>query len=318
MSGATDYDVSVVVVTYHSADDIEASLRGIRTARRSQIVVIDNASTDETPEVLERLREEGLIDVLVLGTDNPGFAKAVNRGIALSSGRNVFLLNPDAVMDGAALDRMVELCDADRTIGIAAPVVTSGPTVDVMVAGKQPRLWPVLMHQTGLARAFPHVRALRGRHLFLSHHASRMQDVEWVSGCCLLIAGRALRELGPLSERWFMYGEDIEYCQRALDHGFRVVVTPDATATHMIGSSVRKSGKAVSTLWARNTYDYYVTQFKPGVIARFLWRLVFSGGLGSRAMLLLVKARRNPEWRDEYHGRAQRFAAHALAVWRHS
>jgi GT2 family glycosyltransferase len=312
---AFDYDVSIVVVTYNSADDIEKSLRSVRSATRTEIVVVDNNSTDETPALLQRLATEGLIDVLELGGDNLGFARAVNLGIAASHGQDIFLLNPDAFITGEALDSLVAVAARENGVGIAAPVVNSGPTVDVMAAGLQPRLWPMFTQYTGLARAFPTLAAFRGRHLFLSKHASVLQDVEWVSGCCLLITRDAVDRLGPLTERWFMYGEDIEFCQRALDNGFRVIVTPESAAMHLVGASVSKAGASISTMWARNTYDYYLTQFGPGPVRRLLWKLVFSAGLLSRAILFRLRARLKPQWREEFTGRAQRFTAFAMAVW---
>jgi GT2 family glycosyltransferase len=310
------FDVSVVIVTYNSADDVEECLRAVRSARSAEVVVVDNDSPDGTPALLESLREEGLIDVLVLGADNSGFAKAVNTGIRASSGRDVFLLNPDAIISGADLDALVAEANAQDRVGVAAPVVNSGPTVDVMAAGRQPRLWPMFTQYSGLSKAFPTVSAFRGRHLFLARHANVLQDVEWVSGCCLLIARAALDELGLLTERWFMYGEDIEYCQRVLDAGYRVIVTPRSQATHLVGSSVAKAGDHISTLWARNTYDYYRTQFRPNAASRLAWKTVFSAGLLSRSALFLARARLQPQWRDAYVSRARKFSAFARAVWR--
>jgi GT2 family glycosyltransferase len=310
-----DFDVSIVVVTYNSADDIEKCLRSVRGAIRSEIVVVDNNSSDGTPALLRHLATEGLIDVLELDAENVGFARAVNKGITASHGRDVFLLNPDAFITGESLESLVAVAAREKDVGIAAPVVDSGPTVDVMAAGLQPRLWPMFTQYSGLAKAFPSIPQFRGRHLFLSKHSSVLQDVEWVSGCCLLITRAALDSLGPLSERWFMYGEDIEFCQRALDNGYRVIVTPESTASHLVGASVSKAGARISTMWARNTYDYYRSQFRPGPARRLLWRLVFSAGLLSRAVLFRVKARLRPQWRDEFIGRAQRFTAFAKAIW---
>jgi GT2 family glycosyltransferase len=113
-----------------------------------------------------------------------------------------------------------------------------------------------------------------------------------------------------------MYGEDIEFAHRVSKAGFRVVVTPEVTATHLIGSSVNKAGGRVSTMWAENTYDYYVREFKAGPVRRLAWRLIFSGGLMSRALLFRLRGLKSPSLRAEYAGRAHRFERFAAAVWK--
>jgi GT2 family glycosyltransferase len=194
--------------------------------------------------------------------------------------------------------------------------VESGPTVAVMAAGRQPTLWPLFTHFTGLARAFPKWNLMRGRHLYMRHHSHDIQDVEWVSGCALYVSEQTMKKVGLLSERWFMYGEDIEFAHRVLKAGFRVVVTPEVRATHLIGSSVNKASGSVSTMWAENTYDYYVREFGAGPLRRVVWRVIFSTGLMSRALLFRVRGLRTPDLRSEYTGRAQRFERFARSVWR--
>jgi GT2 family glycosyltransferase len=228
----------------------------------------------------------------------------------------VFLLNPDAEIEGASVRRLREIARADPTIGIIAPVVESGPTVAVMAAGRQPTLWPLFTHFTGLARVFPRIKALRGRHLYMEHHSSSVQDVEWVSGCALYVTAPALDKAGMLSERWFMYGEDIEFAHRVSKAGFRVMVTPEVKANHLIGSSVNKAGGRVSTMWAENTFDYYVSEFRAGLFRRTVWRIIFSGGLLSRALLFRVRGIRSPTLAEEYNARAERFERFAGAVWK--
>jgi len=86
-------------------------------------------------------------------------------------------------------------------------------------------------------------------------------------------------------------------------------------ATHLIGASVNKSGGAVSTMWAENTFDYYVHEFHAGPLRRLVWRTIFSGGLLSRAFRFRLLGIRSPSMRAEYVARAHRFEMFASAVW---
>ena len=314
MSGS-EFATSVVIVTFNSRDDIVACVSQLASSKATEVVVVDNSSSDGTEAVLAKLYEDGAIDTLILSENNEGFSKAVNAGIRASRGADIFLLNPDAQISGSDLDKLRAIAHADPTIGIVAPLVESGPGVAVMSAGRQPTLWPLFTHFTGLARAFPRVRILRGRHLYMSAHSSDVQEVEWVSGCALYFTAEARSRVGLLSERWFMYGEDIELARRVQLAGLRVIVTPDVRAFHAIGSSVNKAGGRVSTMWAENTFDYYVQEFRPGPVRRALWRVIFSGGLLSRALIFRAKAARSNSERDELTGRANRFEHFAAAVW---
>ncbi|ROQ63876.1 hypothetical protein EDF36_0826 [Rathayibacter sp. PhB152] len=312
----SQFETSVVIVTFNSRDDIVTCISRLDSSHATEIVVVDNASSDGSEAVLQQLHEDGLINTLILSDHNEGFAKAVNAGIRASHGADIFLLNPDAQISGAALDELRAAARMDATIGIIAPLVESGPGVAVMAAGRQPTLWPIFTHFTGLARAFPRVRFLRGRHLYMAAHSSDVQEVEWVSGCALYLTAVARSRVGLLSERWFMYGEDIELAHRVQLAGLRVIVTPHVRAFHAIGSSVNKAGGRVSTMWAENTFDYYVQEFRPGLLRRTLWRIIFSGGLLSRALLIRTKAARATSERDELNGRATRFEHFAFAVWK--
>lgn len=306
---------TVVVVTYNAEDDLDGCLRTLGTSDRFDVVVVDNDSSDATLTVAEKLREEGLIQRVIASGVNDGFAKGVNRGIRTAGAGGIFLLNPDARISGADLVRLMDAADADPTIGIVAPLVDSGAHVPTLAAGKQPRLWPLFTHFTGLARIFPRVPWLRGRHLYRRYH-SYTQNVEWVSGCALYLSPAARAQVPELSERWFMYGEDIELADRVRRHGFRVVLDADVVATHAIAASVNSAGSSISTMWARNTYDFYVWRFSPGLVRRTLWRTIFSGGLGARAVVLTVKARRRTgSEAAAIQARAGRFFRFAKAVW---
>lgn len=308
-------DATVILVTYNSEKDLDGCVRALGEPGSFRVTVVDNQSSDGSLKIARQLKSEGFVENVIDSGVNDGFARAVNRGIRKAGPGGIFLLNPDARISGDDLRRLIRAGEGDRTIGIIAPLVDSGPQVPTLAAGRQPRLWPLFTHFTGLARLFPRVDWLRGRHLYRRHH-SYTQDVEWVSGCALYLTQAGRAAVGELSERWFMYGEDIELADRVLRSGFRVVLDAGVAATHEIAASVNAAGSRVSTLWAENTYDFYVWRFSPGIVRRFLWRAIFSGGLWSRAVVLVLKSkRRSGDEAAEISSRATRFHRFARAVW---
>ncbi|HHV21266.1 MAG TPA: glycosyltransferase family 2 protein [Propionibacterium sp.] len=327
--------LSVCLVTYNSGALMLDCLRPFRDRDESiRVRVWDNGSTDgTTPETLKKLKAARLIDDLVLSPDDPGWAPGTNQLIKRAGDDDILFLNPDARVQIRDVRLLQDAVLADPTIGIASPVVAGEDDIEVMSAGLQPRLWPLFTHYSGLSKAFPKVRFLRGRHLFLKDHSDEDNDVEWSSGAVLFVPRSTIDRVGLLSTRWFMYGEDIEYCQRVLDAGLRVRIVSAAKAYHAVGGSeagaeddldltdipveddavyaVPGEGIAppadLTGMWGRHTYAYYVHQFRPNPVTRFAWRVVFSGGLASRALVRRIRSPKDPM--------AKKLLDNALAVW---
>jgi N-acetylglucosaminyl-diphospho-decaprenol L-rhamnosyltransferase len=327
----TKHPLSIVIVTFNSASQIVDCVKLFADrGPEIRVRIRDNGSTDSTPEVLEQLAAEGYIDNLILSPDDAGFAIAANDVIRRSGNDDIFLTDPDARVSLETIEQMCEAIDQDPTLGLVTPVIRGGDEISVMSAGRQPRLWPMFTHYTGLSRAFPTSKTFRGRHLFLSHHSHEDQFVEWTSGCCLLLPRTTIDRVGLFTERWFMYIEDTEYCKRVLDAGLKIKVLANAHAFHEVGASAQvaedvdagdsdDSGNDaeansaeppidISTMWGRNLYDYYVHEYHPTAVTRLAWKMTFTVGNGVRA---LARQARNPK--DD---KAEHLMKNALAVWR--
>lgn len=319
--------VTIAMVTYNSRDHVVDCLRWFADRPSDiRVRVRDNGSTDSTPAILTRLRDQGLIDELILAPDDPGFAIGANDVIRRAGDDDILLMNPDARIALETISLMRDAINADPTLGAVSPVVSGGNEISVMSAGRQPRLWPMFTHYTGLSRVLPGSRLLRGRHLFLRHHSGTDQVVEWTSGCCLYIPRSTITTVGLLNERWFLYGEDTEYCKRIGDAGLSIKVLADARAYHEVGGSsvvdeeqdptaedmceVRMAQLPppdVSAMWGKNLYDYYRCAYEPSIATRTAWRVTFTAGNALRASVR--------KWRDPEDRKAAHLMKNALAVW---
>lgn len=332
----TPNPLTIAMVTFNSRNHIADCVKWfVDRPADITIRIRDNGSRDDTPQILRKLAADGYVDDVIMSDNDAGFAVAANDVIARSGNDDILLLNPDARVDLDTIDMMRQAISEDPTLGMVSPLVTGGEEISVMSAGRQPRLWPMFTHYSGLSRAFPQVRRLRGRHLFLSHHSHEDQYVEWTSGCCLYIPRSTIDRVGALSERWFLYAEDTEYCQRVLDAGLSIKVLAGAHAYHEVGASSAppvdespgtpeetmaaelvtapvSSGDDpsidVSTMWGKNLYDYYTRQFHPSAAGRLAWRMTFTSGNAVRASVRLA--------RDRQDRRARHLMKNALAVWR--
>ena len=321
--------LTILVVTYNSRNQIIDCLKPFGDRPDDiRVRVRDNGSNDATPAILEGLRRDGYIDTLILSDVDAGFAIACNDVIQHSEGDDILLLNPDARADVATIRTLQDAVRRDPTVGAASPVVHGGAEISVMSAGRQPRLWPMFTHYSGLSRAFPRSGLLRGRHLFLRHHADVDQFVEWTSGCCLFVPRATIDRVGMFTEQWFLYMEDTEYCKRITDAGLTVKVLAAAQAFHEVGGSSSSPPEMeelpaayqpatadpsaepidIGTMWGRHLYQYYAQEFRPNPVTRLIWRLVFTFGNAARALIR----------RSRYPGdaKAKHLMKNALAIWR--
>jgi GT2 family glycosyltransferase len=261
--------LSVIIVTYRSAKEIGACLQSLPRrllGRAVEVIVVDNASPDET----ERVVREGFPWVrLIAAGGNLGFSRANNRGSFAATGEHLLFLNPDTVVNDAALITGLERLRAEPDIGIYSPkLVLADGSMDLACRRAIPTVWDGFTRATGLARCFPRVRLLAGYNLtYLPDDGT--YDVGAVNGAFMLIPRRHLAHLGLFDERFFMYGDDLDLCLRCTHAGLRVVYDGRHSITHLKGQSSAKEYRVMSHELFRGTKQFYLKHFNPG---RSLWR----------------------------------------------
>lgn len=225
-------ELDVIVVTHQSYDVIDACLESLSSIQpRPHIVVVDSGSTDQTVPHLREAHPE--IEVIDLG-ENVGFARGVNVGISRTRGRNLLLLNPDAVLMAGALDRLVTTLDRNPTAAAVGPRILDAAG-HAQHSGQR---FPSLKGE--LARTWERVARPLG---IWTPATSRSGEVDWISGACFLMRRAAIEEVGQLDERFFLYFEETDWCLRAHSKGWTVLYEPAAEVLHIGGASVARSSK---------------------------------------------------------------------------
>jgi len=231
-------DLSIVIVSWNVKELLERCLSSVaeccrRGSLQCEVIVVDNASADGSPEMIRRR----FPDVkLIASEDNLGFVKGNNIGVAHSNGRHMLLLNPDTEVVGDALQTMVAYMDHHADVGAVGPMLLF-PNGQVQPSRRRfPTLATAFLESTVLHPWFPKNRVLR--HYYVQdRNDNEEQDVDWVIGACLLIRRRAWEQVGPLDEHFFMYSEELDWCHRLKQAGWRVVYIPDAKVVHHEGQS---------------------------------------------------------------------------------
>jgi N-acetylglucosaminyl-diphospho-decaprenol L-rhamnosyltransferase len=271
---------SAVIVNYASWP---LTLRCIASLRETgyedlEIVVVDNGGGEGPPELPPEVR-------LIRNPRNEGFARACNRGIAVSRGEVILLINPDARVLPGFFERAADLFASDPRLGIAGPRITGEDGRLQLSARREITPASGLVGRTSLlTRLLPKSRLVR-EEFPTSADPSRPAEVDWVSGACMLVRRRALEDVGPLDERFFMYFEDADLCRRARQRGWRVRYEPALEAAHHTGGSSHNRPRAVWLLH-KSAFLYHRKHGPRGPLG--LWDLLVLAGLAARALAKLV------------------------------
>jgi GT2 family glycosyltransferase len=233
-------ELTVAIVLFNSADRFSQCLRSIRDeviAGWAEVIAVDNASPDQSVEILTRELPEARL--VPLG-ENRGFAGGANAALAGATGRFWLLLNPDVRLPPGGLRRLVSWMDAHPGIAIASPELYDEGGRSESPGRAFPSILRLLLELSRLHRLLP--PSLRGRVLRGPYWPGGDQlDAGWVPATAAIIRPDAVRQVGPLREDLFMYGEDLELCWRMRGAGWQAGVCSSVTVTHATSSSVRVS-----------------------------------------------------------------------------
>lgn len=278
--------MTVVVVTWNSRALLDACLSAIfddlDDRRAVDVIVVDNASQDGTLEQLERAWPH----VRVIGnSQNVGYTRANNQAIRDSRGDYLLLVNADAFLRPGCLAALCTQLDADPHVAVIAPRLVYGDgSWQRWTAGRAPSLGAAANHYLFLERLNP--RLFRG--LFLGADCLTPEPVDWVSSACMLVRRAALDQIGLMDERFFVYMDDVDLCQRARDAGWSVWYWPEAECVHLMGRSTRPEPGSISKDALRNFNRYFAE--RNGSSSAAVLRAIQAVGFGIRVALYEVAA----------------------------
>lgn len=232
MSPAASPRLTIIVVTWNGWHDTQRCLESIMESvlPSHEILVIDNASHDGTPDAIERL----FAGVRVIrNATNRGHTRAVNQGIALARGDYVLLLDSDTALAPDSISVMIALLDARPEVGIVAPrTFNTDGTVQQSARRFPGAVNGLFGRQSVLTRLYPENRFSR-RYLQSDELATTAAfEVEQVSGACMLFRRLLCDVVGPWDEAYFAYWVDTDWCYKVHRHDWKLFCVPQATVVH--------------------------------------------------------------------------------------
>ncbi|MEE2708057.1 MAG: glycosyltransferase family 2 protein [Gemmatimonadota bacterium] len=281
------FDLSIIIVSYEVREEIGRcldALRSVSSQISKEVLVVDNASSDNSAAFIRQQYPQVLLKE---NSENIGFAAAVNQGLARRRGEFILLLNPDTVVTFGAIAHMINFMDENPRCGIAGARLLNedGSPQDSITPFPTP--WGILQESLFIKK--------------LTEPQPEPVDpepVDAVVGACLLARREMVYDIGGLDEGFFLYSEEVDWCQRAWLKGWEVYHLPEAVVTHGLSrSSSDRPEDAFVALYRSRTY-YMRKHFS--WIERWVSQVGMVVGVGLRVILLGITSPKGKKFKQNF------------------
>jgi GT2 family glycosyltransferase len=284
-------NLSVIIVAYRSTDKLRTTLLALFksvTELQYEVIVVDNNSQDGTFEMVAKEFPQ----VKLIKNQNNGFSKGNNVGLDQSSGEVILFLNPDTAVEPDVLEECYKKINSDKQIGfLSCRLIKEDGSLDISARRAFPNPVNSFYRFTNLDKVFP---KYFGSYNLRSIPEDQEQEVDSVVGAFMMVRRDVIDKIGKWDEDFFMYGEDIEYCYRAKQAGYKNVYFPKVTTVHYRG----QSSKIVPYFSMYHFHNAMWIFYKKHYLKKypfFVNWLVFLGiWLRFYLLVLLNKIRKNP------------------------
>lgn len=249
--------ISIIILNYNTADYLEQTLRSIKPLPNQEIIVVDNASTDNSVDLV---RKNFPSVKLIINQKNIGFSAGNNVGIRQAKGKHIVLLNSDTQIIDDAISTLSAYLDTHPKAGIVGPkLLLPDGAIDLASHRGFPTPWNAFTYFAKLEQIFPNHKVFSGYHQTWKDF-NHTHPVDAISGAVLMIRQQVINDIGLLDENFFLYGEDLDWCKRAKDAGWEVIYHPQAVVIHHKSvSGKKKSGKSAADTRKSSRHHFFTT-----------------------------------------------------------
>jgi N-acetylglucosaminyl-diphospho-decaprenol L-rhamnosyltransferase len=265
--------VTAVIVSYQSRQTVAAGLNALHGAHATgfaNVVVVDNASNDGTADFVAKCYPWV---TLVRSAENLGYGRALNLGMEQVTTPYVLLMNPDVVLPGIAVRKLVDFMETHPRAAMSAPaIIEDGGSIQL--AGVLPTPWHMIVTATGLRSA---------RQRPINPGGAPFQS-DWLCGAILMTRLKSMNAIGGFDPRYFLYFEETDLCRRVIAHGGELWAVGEAVARHAGSDSAKRTNERLYKSCIAEHYFqsrfYYMAKF-------FGWPLAAAAELLEYSLLAL-------------------------------
>ncbi|TAK30651.1 MAG: glycosyltransferase [Chloroflexota bacterium] len=306
-------DLSVIIVSYNTRSLVEGCLRALPSSCRPtspveydtrpelaiEVIVVDNASADNTVDVLTR---DYPSVQLIANAQNRGFAAATNQGLLCASGRHVLLLNPDTEPRPAALYRLVRFLDEHPSVGAVGARLLNTDGSFQHGCFRFPSLAMSFLDFFPINHRLTNSR-LNGR--YPQHWYDKPFPIDHPLGACLMMRREAFADVGPLDEQFFIYCEEVDWCIRIKRAGWSIYCVPDAEVVHFGAQSTTPRWNTMFVELHRSRYRLFRKHYSRPF--QSMARLITRAGVLRDMFRLRRSYRKGSLSEDEYNRRMKTY-----------
>jgi hypothetical protein len=285
-----DFDLSITICSWNTVDDLRAcldSLTAIQSEVNFEVIVVDNNSEDDSPNMVERefpwVRLERM-------NQNLGFVGGQNYAAKNRKGRHVLPLNSDTIVHPGAIKGLYDYLEANLDVGIVAPKLLNPDGSLQFSCRRFPNPLAALFRNTLLGKVFPNNRFTK-EYLMQDFAHDGAKEVDWVSGAALLVRDTLVDEIGLFDPKFVMFCEDVDLCFQTWKRGKKVIYLPDYKITHAIGRSTDKAPNRMIGRFHRSMFLFYRKNVVPTMypVARPFALCLAAVALTTRASLFVIR-----------------------------
>jgi hypothetical protein len=259
-------ELSIVTVSYNGRDYLRRCLRSLLEHTRGleyEVVVVDNASQDGSADMVAA---EFPSVRLLRRPSNAGLSTALNQGIRLSGGEMTVLLNPDVELRDNPFPAMARYLRDHPGVGILGPRILDDDGSLQLSCRRFPTFSVVFFNRYSLLTRLLPRNPISTRYLMTDFDHSGTAEVDWLSLACWMAPRRLFDEVGFLDEGYFLYNEDVDFCQRVHRAGRKVVYFPEVSVVHRIGGSTSTIPNRSVVERHRSMWRYYRKYMRRGFL----------------------------------------------------
>jgi GT2 family glycosyltransferase len=271
----------------------------MRSETSFEVIVIDNASKDESPDMVET---EFPWVRLYRMKENLGFTRGHNFALKERKAPHAFLLNSDTIVHPGTLNTILQYHATHSEAGIIGPKLLNSDGSLQYSCRHFPNPTAALFRNTPLGKLFPNNRFTRD-YLMTDWPHNQEREVDWVSGAAFFASSELIEHVGVFDEGFGMYCEDVDWCYRAWQNGFKVVYLPTGVVTHAIGKSTDQVANRMIIRFHRSMLRFYRKNMlkKTWLPLRPFTYLVAGAALTLRALIPITKNLRDEAIRRVFH-----------------
>lgn len=246
--------VSIIIVNWNQKAFLLECLNSLKsndTYSDMEIIVVDNASTDGSVDAIR-----GLELKIIQNTENLGFSKANNIGMEMSTGKYICLMNSDIKILPNCISIICDYMDNNPNIGMVGPQIFYPDMKLQMSCRHFPNILNQLLNSLGVTKYLPD-----GKYCKEATIVRDTKEVDCVSGCLQVARRDAIAQVGLLDEQFFFYSEDVDWCKRFSNAGWRIVHLTEARAIHYGGASSSEYPSKFFVEHFRSKLKYYNKHF---------------------------------------------------------